>query len=74
MTKKQCDQLIRDLHHQGMSDEKILEAFYRMYADGRLTYDALVLFADRLGYVPSPAFETMSEGERKKAGFHKKGE
>jgi hypothetical protein len=73
MTKKEFHAMVGDLHRAGISDEKILEAFYLMYADGRLSYDAFCLFADELGYVPSPDFEKMSEAERKQAGFIKKG-
>lgn len=72
MTKKEFDKMIDEMHRQGISDEDILTMFYRMYAEGRLSYDALILFADQLGYVPSPDFEKMSEKERKKAGFLKK--
>jgi hypothetical protein len=74
MTKQEFDAMIRDLHQQGMNDEDIVSMFYRMYADGRLSYDALILFADELGYAPSPDFEKMSEAERKIAGFVKKGD
>jgi hypothetical protein len=73
MTKKEFADMIDRLHKQGMKDEDILAMFYRMYAEGRLPYKALVLFADELGYVPSPEFDTMSDEERKKAGFEKKG-
>jgi len=74
MTKHEFDEMIRDLHKQGMRDEDILSMFYRMYADGRLSYDALTLFADELGYEPSPEFQSMNEEERKRAGFLKKGD
>lgn len=72
MTKREFDQMILHLHQRGMKDEDILAMFYRMYAEEHISYDALLVFADRLGYLPSPTFEKMSEEERKVAGFRKK--
>lgn len=74
MTKQGFMKMIADFHQQGMSDEMILSAFYAMYAEGRLPYEALLLFANELGYEPSPKFLSMSEEERKRAGFVKKGD
>ena len=69
MTIEELKKSIEIVKSQGYSEEEILEGFYKMFQDGKLTLDELDGIVNVMGYHLSDEFLKMNSMNQKTKGI-----
>ena len=73
MSIDEFEKAIEALKKEGLSDRQIVNSFYKMYQNDKITFEQLETFLDILGLCLSDEFINLSEKERKEYDFEFKG-
>lgn len=69
MTPQEATQLVEKLKKDGLGDEEILYAFYRMFQEDEITVEGLEGLVETLGWHLTEEFKTMSPEDQKTKGY-----
>lgn len=69
MTPEEAKSAIDALKKDGLGDEEILYAFYRMFQDGKITVEGLEGLVETLGWHLTEEFKAMSPEDQKTKGY-----